>query len=368
MESKTTVRRPVLDYCVQPWTPRHERATIRALARWLAELLDWPYGGSLEPSCGVPANCYLLPTRTLVMDRDPWRRAGQPADLLGGQVDHLLTATKAIVHPRLDTAAPTPPGWSAEFARAVQPVVLPGYTAFAVPEALRAGQRLLRQGPVRIKPVLASGGRGQAVVTERRELEAWLAGPEAAAQCRAGLVLEEELVDPVTWSVGQLQLPGLLLSYTGRQTTTLDSGGQRVYGGSELELLRGGLPRLLADTAQPELQQVVRAACHFDRMADRCFPGLFATRRNYDVIVGRNQAGELRCGVLEQSWRQGGATGAELAAAECFLQHPGRHRLRAATVERYGAVAIPAGARVLFSGRDDQLGPMSKHVQVEDPW
>src|SRR5690625_3503725 len=184
MESKTTVRRPVLDYCVQPWTPRHERATIRALARWLAELLDWPYGGSLEPSCGVPANCYLLPTRTLVMDRDPWRRAGQPADLLGGQVDHLLTATKAIVHPRLDTAAPTPPGWSAEFARAVQPVVLPGYTAFAVPEALRAGQRLLRQGPGRIKPVLASGGRGREVVADRHERGAWLAGPEAAARGR----------------------------------------------------------------------------------------------------------------------------------------------------------------------------------------
>src|SRR5699024_10049694 len=195
MTAKTADHRAALAYCVEPWTPRHERATVRALARWLAELLDWPYGGTLEPSAGLPRGSCLLPTRTLVTSLDPWGIAANATVLLGGRVRHRLTATKAIVHQRLDRAASAPPGWSAEFARAVAPVVLAGYTAFSSAEALRAGQRLLRRGPLRIKPVLASGGRDQRVALDRRDLAAWLAEPESANQCRSGVVLEEELVD-----------------------------------------------------------------------------------------------------------------------------------------------------------------------------
>src|SRR3546814_17812091 len=38
--------------------------------------------------------------------------------------------------------------------------VLAGYSAFSIEDARDAGRRLLHEGPVRIKPVRATGGRG----------------------------------------------------------------------------------------------------------------------------------------------------------------------------------------------------------------
>ena len=46
----------------------------------------------------------------------------------------------------------------------------------------------------------------------------------------------------------------------------------------------------------------------------------FASRRNYDVVAGLDARGQRRCGVLEQSWRVGGASPAELVALAAFLQ------------------------------------------------
>ena len=43
------------------------------------------------------------------------------------------------------------------------------------------------------------------------------------------------------------------------------------------------------------------------------FPGLFASRCNYDVVTGADGVGKHHSGVLEQSWRAGGASGAEIA-------------------------------------------------------
>ena len=74
----------------------------------------------------------------------------------------------------------------------------------------------------------------------------------------------------------------------------------------------------------------------------------------------------MRIGVLEQSWRAGGASGAEIAAFEVFAADPSRTSVEAATVEVYGAVdAAPAGAAVYFSGIDPVVGPMSKFTVVE---
>ena len=52
-----------------------------------------------------------------------------------------------------------------------------------------------------------------------------------------------------------------------------------------------------------------------DAAATECFPGLVASRRNYDVAQGTNARGKRCSGVLEQSWRLGGATGARQRAS-----------------------------------------------------
>lgn len=96
-----------------------------------------------------------------------------------------------------------------------------------------------------------------------------------------------------------------------------------------------------------------------------CFPGTLVSRRNYDVLRGLDAAGRPRSGVLEQSWRMGGASGAEIVALEAFRADPGRHVVRARTVEVYGPSHMPPGATVYFHGTDEQVGPITKYVQVE---
>ena len=50
--------------------------------------------------------------------------------------------------------------------------MLEGFSVFTIEDARRAGAHLLERGPVRLKPVLAMGGRGQEVV-ERTSMNSW---------------------------------------------------------------------------------------------------------------------------------------------------------------------------------------------------
>jgi hypothetical protein len=96
------------------------------------------------------------------------------------------------------------------------------------------------------------------------------------------------------------------------------------------------------------------------------FPGMFASRRNYDVAQGFDVTGRWRSGVLEQSWRLGGATGAEICALEAFRAEPGLQTVRASTFEIYGEnKAPPSHATVYFCGIDERVGPLTKYTLVE---
>ena len=104
------------------------------------------------------------------------------------------------------------------------------------------------------------------------------------------------------------------------------------------DLANKTLPELLANNCAivPEnIRTAVGQARVYDA-ATSVFPGLFASRRNYDVAQGANARGQWRSGVLEQSWRVGGATGAEIAALEAFRADPGLQVVHTSTVEVYG--------------------------------
>ena len=81
------------------------------------------------------------------------------------------------------------------------------------------------------------------------------------------------------------------------------------------------------------------------------------------MVQGTTPDGEWCSGVLEQSWRAGGATGAEIAALEAFQADPARRVVRASGFEIFGPCeAPPPGAVVYFSGVDDQVGPLTKYT------
>lgn len=341
----------------------HERAVQRLLGEKLAVLLGCPFLGLYQADEHAASKCYFLPEDTLVGDQSALGIAG-PEDFFGGQVGQAFMATKAISHPLPEGARCMPAGWSQALGEQIASVALPGFTVFHSEDARQAGLRLLRDGPLRLKPVNATAGRGQQVVRTLGELEAALASLDEQALEADGLVLEENLQQPTTYSVGQIQVAGTTLSYYGTQQLTRDNADHSVYGGSSLTLVRGDYLKLMSLDLPRDVRLAVQQARIFELASMDAYPSIRASRRNYDVAQGLNASGRPRSGVLEQSWRIGGASPAEIFALEAFIEQPELQQLQASTHEFYGAGLPPAGAICLYEGEGSELGPISKYVRV----
>ena len=342
----------------------HEHATREQIARRVAALKGCPFIEEI-PQPLWPRRTYLVPSDTLVApDLRRLKLFGED-DLLGGVVPHAFLATKAISHPLASASAAAPGGWNPLLADLVQTAVLPGYTAFSRQDALLAGEKLLARGPVRVKPVGETGGRGQVVVHDASALAARLAVLDNAALLAQGVVLEHNLTQVETLSVGQVRVAGILASYSGTQQLTQDNTGALAYGGSDLTVVRGDFHALLATLPPGTRRKAVDQALVYDAAVRSCYPGFFASRINYDVAQGLDAAGQWCSGVLEQSWRIGGATGAELAALEAFHADKSLQTVHARCVERYGPLRpVPPSATLYFQGEDPEVGLLTKYALI----
>ena len=343
----------------------HEAATRAEIARRLAALMGFDFAGEHDPSARWAGQPYFVPGDTLTSDAAARLGIRGADDLFGGVVPAAVIATKAITHPLVAADACAPSGWSTEFPRLVADSVLSGYSSFARPDALRAGRLLLDRGPVRLKLASGVAGTGQWVVNDVAALIEVLASI-ADREIASGIVIEEDLADVITHSIGYVRIAEMAATYCGTQHTTTNNEGAEVYGGSELRVVRGGFNALLALDLPFEVRLAIAQARIYDDVADRCFPGFFASRRNYDVAQGVDAAGRRRSGVLEQSWRVGGASSAEIGALEAFRADASLQTVRAVSHEIYGnAAAPPAGATVYFRGVDPRVGALTKFTVVE---
>lgn len=361
-----TPRPIVVSHIDSAQAPRHQSATTRALARWLADIRGLEYGGDYDPQRHAGQRCYLVPTQT-VKGAEQARafNVRGPDDLFGGYVERAFMASKVITHPLVSSRATRPEGWIEAFAARLRDCALPGFSVFSREDAEVAARQLLPHGPLRIKAARASGGREQWRVTDESEFRAWLTLPESAAMLEGGVVLEEDLADCQTFSVGQLWVDGRLLSYFGSQHLTPDHAGRLAYGGSDLVVAQGDYDDLLRlDLAEPIRLAIAQARC-FDAAANALLPGFFASRRNYDMALGLDAQGRTRAGVLEQSWRLGGASSAEVAALQAFIDNPQLRVVRASSFERFEDKPLPTNATVIFRGEDDELGFLLKYAMVE---
>lgn len=353
-------------YHQRPHVPDHERMVHAELTRRLARLQRLPFGGDYDPGKHT-GKTYFVPNDTLI-GADLSARLGIASeyDLFGGVAPYDFVPTKAITHGLLQPDSRAPRGWSHEFGIRVRSSVLRGYTAFSVEEAGVAGRQLLQLGPVRVKTVRATAGRGQWMVQTQEALTEALAAHDPRIVETDGLVLEEHLGAIVTYSVGHVRVGQMRATYCGTQRLTRDNDGATVYGGSELFVVRGGFEALGTLELTTDMHYAINRARIYDQAAITCFPGFFASRRNYDVARGVDGYGNQRCGVLEQSWRMGGASAAEVAAIEAFHADDTLVSIKASTVERYGADPyVPPGATVLYQGEDAEVGLITKYLMVE---
>nr|WP_298147131.1 DUF3182 family protein [uncultured Pseudomonas sp.] len=344
----------------------HEHHTQQALGIKIAKLLDCPFLGIYDPAGAQQDALYFIPSDTLI-GGERYRALGirSSEDFFGGLVGYPFMATKAITHPLIGGNARRPEGWSPEFARLTDGAVLRGYSVFSLDDGLEAGLRLLREGPLRLKPVRATGGRNQIRVSSEEQLVASLAGLDPAEIALWGLALEEDLQQVATYSVGQICIGGMTVSYYGSQRLTRNNTGEQVYGGSAIRLVRGGYDALLDLRPPDHIHLAIVQAQLYERAAFTALPGFMASRRNYDVAQGLNARGQSRSGVLEQSWRIGGASAAEILGLQALAESPTLSCVRASTHELYGDAAPPLQATMLYQGDDPDIGRISKFALVE---
>jgi len=346
---------------------QHCLLTYEFVAQRLAEVLALPFEGRLDPERHGAGDCYVVPDETLCPPEAARALGiGEARDFFGGIVPFPFVATKCVSHGLVSPDASRPDGWVEGLAPTLDGLVLPGYTAFDLDDAVESVRRLVAQyGPVRIKPPSATGGGGQSVHAEVSDAEARLRELSSQTLAREGVVIEIDLDEAVTWSVGKVQVVDLDAAYYGTQRTTTNNHGNTVYGGSTLQVVRGGWDDLLARELPDGPREAVQLARRYHDAMRQAFPALVASRCNYDIISGRDAQGRPRSAVLEQSWRIGGASGAEIAALAAFCDDPSVHAIEASTHEVYGAQArSPAGAQVQFDGDDPDAGRILKYVCV----
>src|SRR3954468_21917736 len=342
----------------------HQKVVLEADARVIARVLGYDFGVHHETANDDPAPVFFVPDDTLLVDEASSLGIHRPNDFYGGVVPHPFVKTKAITHTLVEEDAHRPEGWSPAFAKRVRGIVLPGYTAFSAREARIAAKRMLPRSAVRAKKPLGASGKGQTLVTTPQELDAWLETCAAEEMATYGLVLEENLRQVRTLSVGHIAVDGLAVAYCGMQRITKDNEGRSVYGGSDLVCVRGGWDALDALAMEPDVRTAVAEAKLYDQaMSD--YPGFMASRRNYDIGQGIDSEGRPRSGVFESSWRIGGASPAELLALLEFTQDPSAQLIEAAHVAEFGKHReAPAGAVVHFEGDDPQAGRLIRYTTV----
>ena len=332
------------------------------LARRIARLGG---GTVVEPGDVARSELFLIPDDTMLLEHAAAEGIAKEAQLYGGVVPNRFVATKIVTHGLLSESAPAPAGWQVGLAAELGDAVLRGFSVFSWADARAAGRLLLRHGPIRLKDVEGTSCSGQVVIRGQAELDRAIAALDTEILAQGGLVIEENLEPVMTYSVGISRLFGQSIAYWGTQRLTRNNHENEVYGGSQLHCVRGGWAELMAIGGSAGHAEVIQKAWRYDRAVFAAYPTMFASRRNYDVAVGWDALGDRKIGVLEQSWRMGGASGAEIAAFEAFAADPSLQTVDTATVEIYGAAgAVPPGASVYFSGNDPVVGPLTKYAVV----
>src|SRR5215813_4507767 len=201
----------------------HHKVVLDAVARAIAKIKRYDFGGQYDARRDYSGPLFFVPGDTLLVEETANLGINSSNDLYGGVVPHLFMKTKAITHGLINRHAERPLGWSTVFAERVREIVLPGYTVFSNCDAQMAARRMLTRGPIRLKKPLSASGKDQTVVTSFDELDAVLEKVTADEMATYGLVLEENLRQVRTLSVGEVSVGGLRISYHGTQRTVADN-------------------------------------------------------------------------------------------------------------------------------------------------
>src|SRR5262245_9319156 len=182
----------------------HHKVVLDAVAKTIAKVKGDDFGGQYDARCDYSGPLFFVPADTLLADEASYLGIHCSNDLYGGAVPHPFMKTKAITHGLVDHHAERPLGWSTAFAERVREIVLPGYTAFSNCDARVAATRMLTRGTIRLKKPTSASGKDQTVITTLNELDGVLEEVTSDEMATYGLVLEENLRQVRTLSIGKV--------------------------------------------------------------------------------------------------------------------------------------------------------------------
>jgi uncharacterized protein DUF3182 len=270
----------------------------------------------------------------------------KPSDFYGGAVDHLQQTEKSVLHPGVEGYHPR--YFSPEFARLVKDSVLPGFSVFGKENALEGFEKLKRMGGVRLKLLPNSDGHGQFKVSSMGGLKRVLAKIDEAQLAEFGAVLEPDLFEAETVSVGEIVIGGGDYSFLAFQKDDIDPGDRRNrYMGADLITVRGPMTELLKlDQARSAAIQV-RQAIAFHGAYSYFNPVL--SRVSYDVLSGVDSNGEAHSGVTDITARLGGSCPAVMLGVRALDNDPKIQAVRAEVDLDYEPREIEPGSEIFIN-------------------
>jgi hypothetical protein len=342
--------------------PPNGSSSAPVVAQAIADLKGFGFGGVYQRDRIYSNQLYFVPDDVLSPSDAALLGIIRDDQFFGGLSPYPFISTKAITHGLIGASAVRPAGWLEIFSERIKHVVLYGYTVFHHVDARIAGQKLLSQGSLRIKNPIHAAGVGQLVVASIKELDTQLTGMHPESLDRYGMVFETNLEPVITRTVGQIRIGEHKLTYCGIQRLTEDNEGQIVYGGADLTCVYGSWEALDRVPMSNSGRLAVTQARTYDE-ATAEYLTLQPSRANYDIGQGVDGCGRQCSGVLEVTWRIGGASTAELAALSIFAHDPEIRMVRASAVKLFGNnQRPPPDANIHFWGVDPQFGPMIRYT------
>ena len=230
-------------------------------------------------------------------------------DFYGAMVDYLQHADKGQLHEVVPDAENIPAHYSAEFARAVREVVLPGYTAYSQEDAIKAYLKLKKElsdkEKIRLKDPSASDCDRQFVLESEAHLRAILDRIFHPFPFENGLVLEQNLNDVSTITGGKVRVNGSTYQFIGNQVETSipsPKGGRKtVYGGGDLLVTNSYISQDMLTPSQQELTlRLGRTYDAYSTLAPH------VSRISFDMVSGHDSHGNEAHGITDPTMRVGG--------------------------------------------------------------
>lgn len=315
-------------------------------------ILDVPFVGIGEPT----SDSYCLLGSPIDQAKARELKIEKRSDFFGAVILDSRQIHKAAFHPSI-SGNNTPPFHSADLASELtkKGVVLPGITAFREADLVTYFRDEARKdASYRLKISNGSDGEGQhGGITSFEELQKGLRRIGTKDIAENGLILEQEIQNPLTISVGSIVLDGQEYSfYTHQVDEVIEENGEkrtRYLGARDVVVSRGSIAEMPTRYGSPE-NFALQKAVAFDQIYHRYTPALLS-RRSVDVVM--DQGGTFG-GVTDlTTGRIGGTDPGLLLAIKELVSNPSLKTATANVVLDYGhKLEVPEYA-VMFVNQPD---------------